>query len=143
MVGRALELRQQVVRTLDRAGHQLREERDKRQEPHETALGLDDALVSVDRVAHRLERVKRDADGQDDLREEPVFRNAHQREQGIGIRDRVGQPCREAEVFQTQIDVFRDESGILEIAEEAKIADQADDEPERAAPAAHVPSRGP
>ena len=81
---RSLELRQQVVGALDRPGHQLGEERDERQEPHEAALGLDDALVGVDGVAHRLERVERDADGQDHLGEEAVLRDAQKREQALG-----------------------------------------------------------
>ena len=73
---RSLELRQEVVGALDRPGHQLGEERDERQEAHEAALRLDHAVVGVDRVAHRLERVEGDADGQDHFGEEAVLRNA-------------------------------------------------------------------
>ena len=72
---RRLQLRQQIVGPLDRPGHQLRKERHERQEADEAAFRLDGAEVGVDGVAHRLERVKGNADGQDDLRDEPIVRS--------------------------------------------------------------------
>ena len=59
-----------------------------------------------------------------------------EREHGVGIRDRVGQHRGEPEVRQKRVEVLGDEAGVLEVAEEAEIADQADDEPERARPPA-------
>ena len=44
---------------------------------------------------------------------------------------------------QERVQVLGDEAGVLEVAEEAEIADQADDEPELARPLARAPSRGP
>ena len=64
---RAGDLRQQRRRPHDRAGDQVREERDERRELDEVPRRLDLAAIDVDDVAHRLERVERDADRQHDL----------------------------------------------------------------------------
>ena len=140
---RALQLRQQIVSPLDRPGHQLRKERHERQEADEAAFRLDRAEIGVDRVAHRLERVKRDADGQDDFRDVPivfVLEETSDKTEG-GIDNFVGQ-CRMKRSPQeaSMASMFvSDEFGILKEPEKAEIADQADNEPElaRALPAFH------
>ena len=59
-----LHLGQQIFRALDRPCHELREERHEQSIAQEISLGLRVAAVHVDDVAQRLERVERDADGQ-------------------------------------------------------------------------------
>ena len=66
------ELRQQVGGSLNRAGNQLREERDKHAEGHHVARRLDVAAVNVDGVTNGLERVERDAHRQQDVKRGPV-----------------------------------------------------------------------
>ena len=56
-----LDLRQQVGRAHDRTGHQVREERDERRDVDEPRPRRRVAAIHVDRVAHRLEGVERDA----------------------------------------------------------------------------------
>ena len=63
---RRLDLRQQERGALDRAGHQVREERDEHGDVEQAAPRAQLAAIDVDRVAHRLEGVERDADRQDD-----------------------------------------------------------------------------
>ena len=48
------------------------------------------ALVRVDRVAHRLERVEGDSDRQNDLREEPVLGYPDQTQHRVRIGNRIG-----------------------------------------------------
>ena len=59
-----LDLRQQVVRPHDRPGHELRKARYEDRKITEALLGFS-ATIHVDGVGHRLERVERDADRQD------------------------------------------------------------------------------
>ena len=59
-----LYLGQQVFRTLDGSRHELREERHEQRVAQQVLLRLRVAAVHVDDVAQRLERVERDADGQ-------------------------------------------------------------------------------
>ena len=63
---RRLDLRQQERRALDRAGHEVRKERDEDGDVEQAAPRAQLAAVDVDRVAHRLERVERDPDRQQD-----------------------------------------------------------------------------
>src|SRR5205823_5755309 len=90
-LGGALKLRQEIARALDRPGDELREEGDESEEADKVALRLDVAPVGVDGVAHRLERVERDADGEDHFDEEIRLRHAYQTEEPVWIDDRVGQ----------------------------------------------------
>ena len=58
--GRPQELRQEVLRALDGAGHELRKIGDEGGELDQASRGLDPAAVDVDRVRHGLEDVERD-----------------------------------------------------------------------------------
>ena len=60
-------LGEQIARPLDRARHELGEQGDEACEPHEAPLHLEPAPVYVDGVAHGLEGVKRDPDGEERL----------------------------------------------------------------------------
>ena len=60
----ALELRQQVGGPHDRAGHQVRKERDEGRDVDKPRPGRRVPAIDVDGVAHRLEGVERDADRQ-------------------------------------------------------------------------------
>lgn len=65
-------LRHHLVRALDRPGNELREEREKRREEREVRDGFCLPAIHVDRVAHRLESVERDAHRQQDMRQRPA-----------------------------------------------------------------------
>ena len=58
----ARQLRQELDGAHDRAGDQLREERDEQQERAEVGERRDPPAIDVDGVAHRLERVEADPD---------------------------------------------------------------------------------
>ena len=60
-------LRQEVPRTHDGPGDQMREEEDEEHEVRQALLRLHPAPVNIDRVADRLERVERNPEGNDDL----------------------------------------------------------------------------
>jgi len=64
---RVLQLRQKIFRALDGARDELREEGDKERLAEKITLRRDAAAIDVRRVAERLERVKRDADRQNDI----------------------------------------------------------------------------
>src|SRR5204863_7147617 len=59
-------LRQQIRRALDRAGDEMGKERDEHGDVEQAAPRAQLAAEHVNRVAHRLERVERNAHGQDD-----------------------------------------------------------------------------
>ena len=82
------------MRTLDGAGDELREEGQECREEREIRDRLGLAAIHVDRVAHRLERVERNAHGQEDVRERPARVPAERRER---VDERVGE---EIEVFE-------------------------------------------
>ena len=65
----AADLRDEVACADDRAGHELREEREVEEVFQPVRKGLELAAVDVDRVAHRLEDEERDADRQEDVLE--------------------------------------------------------------------------
>ena len=65
-VARLRDLRQDLARPDDRAGHDVREERQVHRQVDRLAR-LDDPAVHVDRVRDRLERVEADPDRQDDV----------------------------------------------------------------------------
>ena len=66
------ELRQQVRRPFDRAGHQLREEADESEELDDVAGRRQLSTVHVDGITERLESVETDADGKDYLDQQSV-----------------------------------------------------------------------
>ena len=71
----------------DRAGDQMREIRDEHREVAQIPARLDLAPVHVDHVAHRDERVERDADGQHDVERRVIGLQAggvQQRLQAVG-----------------------------------------------------------
>ncbi len=116
---RALDLRQQVDGPHDRAGHEVREETDEQREVPEIPRRLELAPVDVDRVAHRLEREERDADGQHD--------GEHVRLEGHVQR------------VQQVLHAAYEEVEILEEAEHREVAGHAD----RENPLAHRLRRAP
>ncbi len=68
-VGKAMnfaELVKQVLRALDGTGHELRVEHHVQRKIRRRTFRLHAATIHLDRVAHRLERVERQADRQDD-----------------------------------------------------------------------------
>ena len=67
-----IDLRQQARGAQDRSGDEVREEGDEHREVEEVARRRDLAAVHVDDVAHRHERVERDADRQQDAQREDV-----------------------------------------------------------------------
>ena len=99
------DLRQQRGRPHDRAGDQVREERDERRELHEVARRRDLAAIDVDDVAHRLERVERDADRQRDLQ--------------VPQRDRQPRPG------QGLVQALGEEVVVLEVPEQAQVQGHA------------------
>ena len=70
-----VKLMRQCVETVDGTLYELREERDEQQVLREVSLGVVLAVVRVDDVADRLERVKRDAERQQDAGNPVVARN--------------------------------------------------------------------
>ena len=73
---RRLDLRQQERRALNRAGDEVREERDEHGDVEQAAARAQLAAIDVDGVAHRLERVERDADRQEDAQRRLVHGRA-------------------------------------------------------------------
>src|SRR5262249_34928214 len=65
---RPAELIEQVVRSFDRAGNELREERLESQERHEIPLGRMLATIDVDHVRHALEGHEGNAERQENLK---------------------------------------------------------------------------
>src|SRR5207249_1534170 len=80
----------------------------------------------------RLERVKRDADQQDHLSEKVLLRHTKEAKELVGIGDWIGKVEWQTEVTQEDVEIVGKESRVLEVAEEAEVADQADDEPKLA-----------
>ena len=66
------ELRQQVRRPFDRAGHQLREETDKSKELDDVAGGRQLSAENVDGITQRLEGIETDTHGKDHLDQQSV-----------------------------------------------------------------------
>ena len=60
--GRRLELREKIARAHDRAGDELREERNREHEIAQRARRLQHAAINIERVGERMEGVERDAD---------------------------------------------------------------------------------
>ena len=89
-------------------GHQVRKERDEHREVQQVARRRDLAPVDVDDVAHRHERVERDADRQQDS-------------QG----DEVDVPPERAE---ESVQAVGEEIEVLEESEQREVEPQADDE---------------
>src|SRR5262249_34485317 len=79
-------LRQQMGGALDGAGHQLREKGDEGQEVQQVARGWNLAPVHVNGITHRLERIKRNAYGQNDGEDGRVEGDV---EAGQQLRERV------------------------------------------------------
>ena len=104
-----LDLGQEVGGAFDGAGDELGEESDVEGEILPAARGRQHAAVDVDDVAHGLERVERDAHGQDD---------AQQRQRGV-----------EPQRFQQDGQAVREEVEILEEAEDAEVEDGAGGDP--------------
>ena len=101
--GIPVNLRQKVPGPDDRTRHELRKERQVEQVVDPAPHGLDLPAVQIDHVAHRLEREERDADGQENVRQ----RQRPVDQPGYGRDDQVG---------------------ILEIAQQAQIDQQAQHE---------------
>ena len=107
-------LRQEVARRHDRAGHQVREERDEQHEIKQVLLRRDAPPVDIDGVTDGLEGVEGDADGQDHLED--------------------GKRCAGAQRVDAGFHGLEEEVGVLEIEEQAKVAHDADRQ-EQPAPA--------
>src|SRR5690606_23862455 len=67
-----LELRQKLARAYDRAGDELREIGDEDRELEKILRGIELPPINIDGVAHRLEGVEADADGEDDWKQRQV-----------------------------------------------------------------------
>src|SRR5262249_8665388 len=93
---------------------EMREERDEYREVEQAAPRPQLPAIDVDRIAHRLERVERDADGQDDPED----------------RQRRSEPCG----LQNCLYVRREEVEVLEEAQHPEVRDDAQPE-EPATPA--------
>ncbi len=63
------------------------------------------------------------------LREKPIVGGIDQRQQSIGVGRGIGQLQRPIKPRKQCIEVVRDKTRVFEIAQEAEIADQADDQP--------------
>ena len=119
-----LDLRQEVLRSHDRPGDQVREEQDEQHEVAEVPLRLDPAAIDVDGVVDRFESVERDADRQN---------HAQHRQRG-----------RRPELLQGVAQRVEKEIGVLEDGENAQIHQQAKPEKQLAPPrrAGRLPCRG-
>ena len=128
--GRLLHLRKQFAGTRDRAGAELREEGEVVEEVEGGAGGTAGAAGDVDDVGDGLERVERDADRQDDLRDQgegAVGLERHERLRGggaDGAADRGG---------GGREDVEQEEARVLEEREQGDVGD--DGEAHESAPA--------
>ena len=103
-----MELRQEVVGPLDRAGHHLGKEEHVDGVDEKVPLGLPAPPVDLDGVAHRLEGVKREPDGQRETEEH-------------GVR---GHP----EGAAQSRDVLAEEVEVLEDAQDSDVGDEADEQ---------------
>src|SRR5687768_5455616 len=112
------ELVQKVLRPLDRARDELREKHHVESVDAEVTLGSLPALVHFDRVRHRLERVKRQADWEDYREERKVVRPVKH----LRYRVRVG----------------TEEVEVLEDSEHSDVRNDARDEPGLSFPALRV-----
>ena len=101
---RALDLRQQERGALDRPGHQVRKERDERGDVEQVAARVELAAVDVDRVAHRLERVERDPDRQQDAQRRLVPRQPHRRQHRVHVVDEEVEVLEEPEHAEVRDD---------------------------------------
>ena len=73
---RRLDLRQQERCPLNRSGDEVRKERDEDGEVEQAAPGVQLATIDIDRVAHRLKRIKRDPDRQQNAQRRLVDRDS-------------------------------------------------------------------
>ena len=109
-----LELREQALGPHDRPGDELREEGHVEREVEQVVGRPVAPPVDLERVAHRLERVEGDADGQRDVEPRPQRRfRGQQRE----VRQTAGE-----------------EGAVLEVAEQAEVARDAREHEEAPAP---------
>ena len=106
---RARDLRQEPARPHDRPRDELREERDEGGEGQEIALGRDALPVHVDRVAHALKRVERDAGRQHDVEARPVGLHAEALQRARDARLKKIAIFEEAEIGEVGRDAERDE----------------------------------
>lgn len=101
-----LQLRKETGRALDGSGDELWEVGDEEGEIDEVPRGLGLASVDVDRVRHRLEGVKRDANGEDDIQRRRGEAEADGIEKGGGVLDEEVEVFKEAE--DTEVRDHRD-----------------------------------
>ena len=108
-LGRRLELRQEITRTHDRTGDELREKRDREHEIAQRARRLQDPAINVEGVGERMKGVERDAD----------------REKEIKMRRLVGDPAPR----QDPLEILEQKIPVLEKPEHAQVDRDADHEP--------------
>ena len=72
------ELRQEVRRTLDRAGNQLREKRDEGKKGNNVCCGLYLPSVNINGITQGLESVERNAYGENHFQQQPIRGNMKQ-----------------------------------------------------------------
>src|SRR5581483_10395813 len=101
-------LRQEIPGANDWSRHQVWEERDEQHKVREILLGHNAATIDVNRVVDRLEGVEGDADRQDNFEQRDVVGNSH----GVEAASQR----------------FQEEVRILEVAEQAQIGDEANQE---------------
>ena len=89
-VGRPLQLRQEARRAHDRAGHQVRKERDEEHDVDQRPRTVEIAAVDVDDVGDGLEGVERDADRQHDLEQRQLAADLQPRQQRVQL---LGEPA--------------------------------------------------
>ncbi len=94
----------------DRAGHQLREERDEQSVVEQAAARLEFAAVHVDGVAHALECVERDADRQQHIDGAEVQRTAGCCRDVVGAGDHEIRVLEEGKHAQVADHADRDQS---------------------------------
>ncbi len=102
---RSRHLRQENRSAHDRPGHQFREVGDEHRVLPPAMARFDVSPVHVDRVTHRLERIERDADWQQDVQH----------------RNIASQQLPEA---------MHEEVGVLEVAKQPQVGNDADSQPE-------------
>ena len=110
------ELRKEMARPDDGARHQLGKEGDVEGELPDGVHRLQLAEVDVERVAHALEGVKRDADGQEDLPSR--------------------EPDAEAQAAEQRLHAGQSEVGVLEIGQDPQVAGNAAGQEDAARPQA-------
>ena len=99
---RCLELRKQIVGSLDRSRNELREEGNEKRIPTEMAFRFDIAAINVNNVRKRLERIERDTDGKNQLECDKIGFSAEK------IPDGNGGICKKIEIFEEK---FPNKSG--------------------------------